>query len=69
VIPETSELAAAQAQLREDAAGRMRAEGNEIVAIEFELTAALLRQLESSLRLREAIDQIAKHAGDRGLAV
>jgi len=69
MVPDTSELAAAQAQLREDAAGRMRAEGNEIVATEFELTAALLRQLESSLRLREAIDAISQHVGDKGLIV
>lgn len=62
MIPETSELAAAQAQLRENAAVRMRAEGNTIVAVEFEFTAALLRQLESSLRLREAIDQITRLA-------
>lgn len=67
MIPETSKLAAAQAQLREDAAGRMRAEGNEIAATEFELTAALLRQLENSLRIREALDVMAKLSRDKGL--
>lgn len=65
-IPTTSEDAARMAEDREDLAQQMLNQGFHSAQAELELTAQLLRQLESSLKIREALDVMAKHARDKG---
>jgi hypothetical protein len=69
MLPKTSQEASAEAEKREDLAQQMLNQGFHSAQAELEYTAALLRQLESSLRVREALDAIAQHAQDKGLGV